>query len=365
MRGPGGDVTFTVSVRNDSFEPVTITGIVDDVFGDLLATGPGVSSSCVAGVIAPGDVSTCAFTAVVSGVSGDVHENTVTASVVDDEGSPASGDGSAEVLITPVGSVEGVVWWDVDGNGDVDGAEPRIPDVAVRLLDASGTEVDATVTGPMGGYGFEFVVPGTYTVEVDPSGLPHGLALSADPDATIDGRHEVDVAGGVAVTGVDFGARGTVTVGDRVWEDVDEDGVYDAGEAPIANVKVAIRWAGGDGVHGTADDLTWDEWTDGDGRYERDDLPAGLFEIEVDTATAGSGLDSTTPIVVTVSLKAGDDYQDGDFGFAPNDDALPYTGMDADRMAILAVALVLIGAAAVVAAHRAGRPVRIDWRRLG
>ncbi|NIV91188.1 MAG: LPXTG cell wall anchor domain-containing protein [Actinobacteria bacterium] len=172
------------------------------------------------------------------------------------------------------------------------------------------------------------------------------------------------MAGGVAVTGVDFGARGTVTVGDRVWEDTDEDGILDPGEAPIANVKVTIRWAGGDAEHGTADDLAWTEWTTGDGRYERDDLPSGLFEIEVDTASAGSGLDSTTPTVVTVSLKAGDDYQDGDFGFAPNDDALPHTGVDADRMAVFAAGLVLLGIVALVAAHRAGRPVRIDWRRL-
>ena len=52
------------------------------------------------------------------------------------------------------------------------------------------------------------------------------------------------------------------------------------------------------------------------------------------------------------------------FGFAPNDDALPHTGVDADRMAVFAAGLVLLGIVALVAAHRAGRPVRIDWRRL-
>ena len=33
---PGGTMTFTVEVENTSVEPVTLTALSDDVFGDLL-----------------------------------------------------------------------------------------------------------------------------------------------------------------------------------------------------------------------------------------------------------------------------------------------------------------------------------------
>ena len=43
---PGGTVTFTVIVDNTSVEPITITSLTDDVFGDLLDAGnPNVSSN--------------------------------------------------------------------------------------------------------------------------------------------------------------------------------------------------------------------------------------------------------------------------------------------------------------------------------
>ena len=99
---PGGVVTFTVSVRNTSPEPVTLTDLVDDVFGDLL-DGSNVdvsNNTCPAQPTAMpvGATVTCSFDAFVSGNNGDAADvNTVTATVEDDDLNSADDGDSAAV----------------------------------------------------------------------------------------------------------------------------------------------------------------------------------------------------------------------------------------------------------------------------
>ncbi|GAB2729520.1 DUF7507 domain-containing protein [Nocardioides pakistanensis] len=100
---PGGEVTYTVTVENTSAEAVTLTGLVDDKFGDLLDAGSAaVKSTCEDGEpIAAGATYTCTFTAIVEG-SGGFHVNVVTATVVDDDGTEAVGDDEQSVVINEV-----------------------------------------------------------------------------------------------------------------------------------------------------------------------------------------------------------------------------------------------------------------------
>gem|GEM_PF-5115583 len=65
----GGNATFYVTVANDSgaFDPVTITSMTDDLYGDLLdASNPNVhNNTCEAVTIEPGSFYVCEFTALV------------------------------------------------------------------------------------------------------------------------------------------------------------------------------------------------------------------------------------------------------------------------------------------------------------
>ena len=97
---PGGQVTFTVDVTNDSFEPVTLDSLSDDVHGDLDGQGDCVADGSI--TIAPGATYTCHFTAMVSGDAGDFETDIVTAVVSDDEGSTASDEDDATVTIINV-----------------------------------------------------------------------------------------------------------------------------------------------------------------------------------------------------------------------------------------------------------------------
>ena len=85
---PGGNVSFSVSVKNTSaVDSVTISSLTDDVYGDL----DGKGTCDVPQTIAAGATYSCAFTGPVSGNAGSQHTDVVTASGTDDDGNPVSG----------------------------------------------------------------------------------------------------------------------------------------------------------------------------------------------------------------------------------------------------------------------------------
>jgi hypothetical protein len=95
---PGGTFRFTVTVTNTSFEPVTITSLVDDIYGNLNGRG-----SCAVGVVlaANGGTYSCAFDGEFRGRAGDSQTDTVTVTAVDNEGSQVTATAKATVTLTP------------------------------------------------------------------------------------------------------------------------------------------------------------------------------------------------------------------------------------------------------------------------
>ena len=97
---PGGEFAYTVSVTNDSDEIVWLTSLVDTKFGDLDGQGTCVADGSVQ--IAVGGTYSCSFSAPVTGNAGFEHQNTVVATVVDDEGTDAENFDDETVTITDV-----------------------------------------------------------------------------------------------------------------------------------------------------------------------------------------------------------------------------------------------------------------------
>jgi uncharacterized repeat protein (TIGR01451 family) len=98
---PGGNATFSVSVKNTSVvDSVTITSLTDDVYGDL----DGKGTCDVPQQLAPGASYDCSFSGAVSGNAGSSHTDVVTASGTDDDGKQLSASDDAVVTITNVPS---------------------------------------------------------------------------------------------------------------------------------------------------------------------------------------------------------------------------------------------------------------------
>ncbi|HJX29856.1 MAG TPA: SdrD B-like domain-containing protein [Thermoanaerobaculia bacterium] len=215
------------------------------------------------------------------------------------------------------------VWFDNDGNGVQDTGEPGLPSVTIELRDSSGTLISTTITGANGNYTFYNLTPGSYTVTIVTSTLPAGSAPTYDYDGIATPHTTaVTLASGQSRTDIDFGYRGTASLGDRVWLDYDADGVQDAGEVGLNGVTVQLL--------DTSNNVIASATTAGDGNYTFPNLLAGTYKVRVVTSTLMSGaiqtydLDGTgTAHVATVAVAAGQARTDADFGYRV---AAPGTG---------------------------------------
>lgn len=101
---PGAVVTFTATVRNTGTEDVTLTGLEDDVYGDLLDADNELvdESTCGAAAIPAGESFTCSFAALVLGDAGQDHRNVITGVVTDDDGATGTDEDDAVVGIDDV-----------------------------------------------------------------------------------------------------------------------------------------------------------------------------------------------------------------------------------------------------------------------
>ncbi len=178
------------------------------------------------------------------------------------------------------------VWYDSNTNGIQDGGEPGVAGVKVELFDVGadgvqgGTDdtlIETTYTDADGAYGFS-VEPGTYYVRFNPA-LSFTTAGAGDDDEDSDankgsatGRsQDVTLAAGEDNPDIDAGLVQVAVIGDKVFSDLDADGVQDVGELGVDGVTVNLYKPGPDGVPGGGDDI-----------------PAGT------TTTAGGGLYSFT-----------------------------------------------------------------------
>ncbi|WP_394762659.1 SdrD B-like domain-containing protein [Phenylobacterium sp.] len=165
-------------------------------------------------------------------------------------------------------SVAGFVYVDGNNNGSKDAGEAGIAGVSVRLTgtDSVGNAVDrTTTTGADGAYAFAGVAAsnaaGYAITETQPSGFVDGKTTVAGggPGAPA-GAKPVSVGGADAISGVvvkpndnlkdyDFGElRTTASVAGYVYVDANNNGLRDAGEAPIAGVTIRLTGTDTNGV---------------------------------------------------------------------------------------------------------------------
>ncbi|NND03370.1 MAG: hypothetical protein HKN91_11340, partial [Acidimicrobiia bacterium] len=99
------------------------------------------------------------------------------------------GAGTAEtidwVVDEPIDIVSRV-WEDTNGNGSSDPSEPGVAGVSITLRDEAGLAIATATTDADGNYSFIGLLPGNYTVEIDPATVPPNLVLTADPDGGDD-----------------------------------------------------------------------------------------------------------------------------------------------------------------------------------
>ena len=149
-------------------------------------------------------------------------------------------------------SIGDKVWCDTNYNGIQDSGESGISGVTVKLLNSGGTVLATTTTNASGNYLFSNLNAGDYKVQVvKPTGYYYTKPNIGTNDS-IDS--DVDSTGKTALTNLttgendltwDAGLYKKCSIGDRVWEDKDRDGIQDTGEGGIGSVKVSLQTPAG------------------------------------------------------------------------------------------------------------------------
>ena len=223
--------------------------------------------------------------------------------------------------------ISGSVRVDVNGDGQADAGDASgISGVTVSLK-TNDVTVAATVTASDGSFAFTGLLPGSYTlVETDPAGY----------FSTSDNQLGVAVTSGQESGGHVFLDAQPGRVGDFVWEDVDGDGLQDAGEPGLSNVVVRLTDPEGKEIStnltGTA------------GSYAFTNLAAGVYFVQIlnpagytgtvarvgtdaDVDSDGDAAGWSWPVLVA----SGEVRDDVDFGFYRPARLYGYAYQDADK----------------------------------
>jgi uncharacterized surface anchored protein len=218
------------------------------------------------------------------------------------------------------------VWLDTDADGVQDATEVGVSGVTVTLYDAAGVPTGTTVTDANGNYQFSDLTPGVYSVGFT---LPAGYVFStpgqggdptldSNPNVTTGKTSNITLAPGENNPTIDAGIHqqttGTASLGNVVWNDLNNNGIQDPNEPGVSGVTVTLYAADGTTVIATAvtdefGNYIFNNLTPADYIVGFSNLPAGFVFSPVDAGT-NDGTDSdpntTTGKTGIISLKAGE-----------------------------------------------------------
>jgi len=247
----------------------------------------------------------------------DIYSNTAGARVVEVNDAVLSNTVSAKVF---AGSIGNEVWHDANNNGTFDAGE-ALAGVTVQLTPPAGVDLGAglgnaitTLTDANGLYLFDQLPAGDYTVEVVESSLPVYLRgnNTVDPDGGNNSTSAVTLGADEDNLLQDFAYYQPLgSIGDKVWNDKNNGGTFDAGEG-LASITVTLTPPAGIDV-GAGPGLPINTTTNGTGDYLFPNLPAGVdYTIIVDETTLPAalqgkntvdpdgGLDSTSKVTLAL-----------------------------------------------------------------
>jgi len=388
-----GNVTWSIEVRNTGTWP--LTGIT---FKDLMSSDAGDETLASCEALHTGSVDGPAYGGGILGVGESLYaecdsslslavngtnvENTATAmgdiadppdgidlpDCPEDDGYNVCDEDSATVTIgrtppPPSGrlAIDKLVW---DGDSYEDFALLPFGTVPTWQIEVSNPST-VTVSGLSLNDAVAPACQTAFTTALPGASLAAGASVTFTcTSAAVTGPTvNVAIANGSGVPSVTDSATVNIlqvlasgVIGDRVWYDLDDDGVQDANEVGITGATVRITGLDGQDVDpvtaGIQTSMTM--LTGNDGKYLFSGLPAGNYKVDTQLSwipdPEAVGLRFTTPSSFTITLPDGGENLTADFGVVS--DELAHTGLNTDTLLIVAILLMIAGAGAVLVTRR-------------
>jgi serine-aspartate repeat-containing protein C/D/E len=219
----------------------------------------------------------------------------------------------------PPGSISGSVFVDTDEDCNFDAGEQPLAGVTITLLDRQGNLVARTQTDNNGQYQFIGLRPGEYRVlESQPAGYLQGgqkAGSGGGNDTMPDVISAINLSAGARLIEYNFCEIPPASIAGSVFVDLDDDGLFDANEDPIAGVTVELLDTSGNAVRSTQTDSAGNYSFTGlrPGQYTvRETQPAGYFQ-GGQRAGSGGGNATTADLISQINLAAGSQLVDYDF----------------------------------------------------
>lgn len=363
---PGKEITYTLTLTNNG--PSVATGVTAS---DKLPAGVTFVSAEGDGsynaetgkwdlsnlTIAKDEVKTITITVRITGEGvGSLITNVATITHQDQYGdNPTNNESSAS--FKGGYNLGGTLYRDSDVSYSKSDTEARFAGRTIALLDGNGNPIldkdgnpVTTTTDENGNYQFTGLAPGNYKVSiVDPT--TGDLAGLINTQA-YNGRNATEASvtiGDSSVQGVDFGFVKPATIGDRVWNDKDHNGV-DNGEPGVPGVTVILKDASGNEVARTT--------TDANGNYRFEGVLPGTYSVSIEVPSGYEAVATSKDVTVA----EGEVNLDMDFPLTlipaapspsqPVKSILAKTGSDAQWIAILTAMLLAAGVGTVGAARK-------------
>ena len=223
--------------------------------------------------------------------------------------------------------LSGHVFEDVNDNGVREQGELGIAAVTVRLFDAGGIEVDATVTDANGYYEFVDLVAGEYTLrETQPQGYLDGRDIVGTIAGQTVGRivgpgdefAGVQLGWGQSGVNYDFGELRPTSIRGRVQLSTRDGDCFgeSANHRPVVGAIVQLFHANGTLIHETSTDADGNYAFAGlrPGKYSLVELtPAGLIDGGARAGTIAGraeGQASADGRILDIDLRSGDSAED-------------------------------------------------------
>ncbi|MCA0454207.1 MAG: carboxypeptidase regulatory-like domain-containing protein [Chloroflexi bacterium] len=228
-------------------------------------------------------------------------------------------------------SIGNFVWLDMNDNGIQDSAETGLAGVTVNLTDENAV-MTTTTTLFDGSYLFDNLVPGNYSLQfVLPSNQYEFSDLNQGSDPALDSDANI-TTGSTVITHLtsneddmtwDAGIVPLASIGDRVWIDINNNGVQDGGEADYVGATVNLLNSSGTVIATTTTNAT--------GNYLFDRLSPGQYAVQVVLPTgyqfspqdvggadaSDSDVNTTTGRTITTTLIPGENDLSWDAGLVP------------------------------------------------